>query len=328
MTTEQEAADWFARIRAPDAEASRDAFLRWYDSAGNAAAYDRHAQAWDQAKFLANTHTARSRNLANAARRPRRSWLLAAAAIAGIVAAATAMVAGGIAPRDATGVSQHAVLQRDVRDAPRTVDLADGSRVVLDRGARLEVAFSAARRDLRLLAGRARFEVAHDGRPFVVAAGGGQVIARGTIFDVAVTPDVVVVALIRGAVDVRSAEPGSGPKARRLAAGQRVVVRRTGIDQPAPIAPGDVQWTRDMIVFDDAGLAQALAAFNRTSPAAVEAEGLALSNLRISGAFKRSDPQALARQVAATFGLAAQPRPNGSWVLVQPAASPENKIVG
>src|SRR3546814_6360827 len=82
----------------------------------------------------------------------------------------------------------HTATQRDLYDTVvggrRNIRLADGSVVELDEGSELSTDFNKSRRELKLERGRARFEVAHEGRPFIVLAGGGSVTARGTVFDV------------------------------------------------------------------------------------------------------------------------------------------------
>jgi transmembrane sensor len=71
----------------------------------------------------------------------------------------------------------------------RLVLLDDGTRVQLDTDSAIAVDFSAAARQVRLLAGEAWFDVAKDpARPFLVAPGGGTVTALGTSFDVATDP--------------------------------------------------------------------------------------------------------------------------------------------
>jgi transmembrane sensor len=94
------------------------------------------------------------------------------------------------------------------------VDLPDGTRVTLDADSAVDVAFTGGRRDVRLLNGRAFFDVAHDrAHPFAVQAGGRVVTALGTQFDVRLTPGAVRVVLAEGSVSVASA-PG-GPARRR-----------------------------------------------------------------------------------------------------------------
>lgn len=101
----------------------------------------------------------------------------------------------------ATGPAERRILATTAGET-RTVRLADGSTVRLDAATRLDAAFDAERRTIRLSQGQARFAVAHETRPFVVLAGGGSVTARGTMFDVAVAGGRVDVRLLEGAVDV------------------------------------------------------------------------------------------------------------------------------
>src|SRR3546814_15175781 len=65
----------------------------------------------------------------------------------------------------------------------------------------------------------ARFDVAHETRPFVVLAGGGSVTARGTIFDVSLDRyERVTVRLLSGAVDVERPRPIKGTTGRKAVA--------------------------------------------------------------------------------------------------------------
>jgi ferric-dicitrate binding protein FerR (iron transport regulator) len=83
------------------------------------------------------------------------------------------------------------------------VDLADGTRVTLDADSAVDVTFSDTRRDVRLLKGRAFFDVAHDpAHPFAVQADNRVVTALGTQFDVRLTPGALRVVLAQGSVSV------------------------------------------------------------------------------------------------------------------------------
>ena len=87
----------------------------------------------------------------------------------------------------------------------RPVALADGSRILLDTRSRLRVDFTAGARDVELLEGQAHFEVAKDThRPFRVRTRSAEVVAVGTMFDVATLPARTTVTLIEGRVNVRT----------------------------------------------------------------------------------------------------------------------------
>ncbi|UUX51054.1 FecR domain-containing protein [Nisaea acidiphila] len=67
----------------------------------------------------------------------------------------------------------------------RRIGLEDGSEIVLAPGAAIDVAFSGARREVTLLAGRAFFEVAPDKqRPFTVRSEGMEAVVVGTAFEI------------------------------------------------------------------------------------------------------------------------------------------------
>ncbi len=172
-------------------------------------------------------------------------WLLASAAAVVLMVAA----------------APHALLlaRSDLRssDAPRVVQLEDGSTAVLDAGTALAVEFDGQRRHLRLLRGQAWFQVAHEARPFQVEAAGGQVRDIGTAFSVSMQDTTVVTQVSEGVVDVR---PGDG-SVQRLHAGQARVFRDGRWLQPLRQADPDAvaPWRRGEVVIDDQPAAQAIA---------------------------------------------------------------------
>ena len=150
------------------------------------------------------------------------------------------------------------------------IRLADGSSVLLNGDSALAVRFSAGRRDLSLLRGRARFTVAHDKqRPFVVAASDGTVTATGTLFDVWIRPDRQVrVTLLRGRVEVRGKDGPSAASATSLQPGQHLFYPTIAKDAAAMTAPvpapaSDSAWTTETIDFDYAPLSEVLLEANR-----------------------------------------------------------------
>ena len=76
----------------------------------------------------------------------------------------------------------------DYRTAPgqlRTVELSDGSRILLNSDSALSVDFDGSQRRIRLYGGEAFFEVAADSeRPFIVESGRGRIRALGTAFNI------------------------------------------------------------------------------------------------------------------------------------------------
>lgn len=190
------------------------------------------------------------------------------------------------------------------------VGLEDGSVVTLDSASAVQVAFAHDARHVTLLRGRARFEVAHDGRPFTVFAGGGSVTARGTIFDVALSPQGrVAVILIRGSVDVVPSAAPTSPRrdavlVRRLAPGETTdYVSGTLLGASAATPAADPQWSDRAGDFDNVSLRYLLERGNQGAGPPITVSDPALQQLRVSGHFDLTDRKRLARNLATLFDL-------------------------
>src|SRR3546814_6714317 len=117
--------------------------------------------------------------------------------------------------RKADGI-QYATRRGEIR----TVKLSDGSKLTIDTETLVTIDFGQTARHLRLEHGRARFEVAHEARPFVVDAGEVVVIASGTVVEVSYLEDRrVKVQLLHGAVDVTQKGSRAGASTLRLQPG-------------------------------------------------------------------------------------------------------------
>ncbi|WP_329762863.1 FecR family protein [Stenotrophomonas geniculata] len=233
--------------------------------------------------------------------RRRLPWLLASAAAVVLMVAA----------------APHALLlaRSDLHstDAPRMVQLEDGSIAVLDAGTALAIDFDGQQRHLRLLRGQAWFQVAHEARPFQVEAAGGQIRDIGTAFSVSMQDTTVLTQVSEGGVDVR---PGDG-SVQRLHAGQARVFRDGRWLQPvqledtATMAP----WRRGEVVIDDQPAAQAIAALARYRRAPVWVLGGQGASVRVSGLFQLQQSETAINAVAAQAGLRVQRLPGGALVV-------------
>jgi transmembrane sensor len=326
-----DAAAWFARMRGPDAEASRGPFETWLArDARHRSAYNRAAEVFAMGKLLRDEPAAGA--VAVRTSRTRQRLPLVAATIGAlcilVIASWSALPpATGWHPGDqvantSTGYQGDIV---DIATAPgetRTVRLADGS--VLDLGADTRIAadLSAEVRRLTLERGRARFRVAHEQRPFIVHAGGGAVTARGTIFEVALAAGrKVSVRLIEGTVDVVLPEPAPAPAqaarpaVRRLLAGETLSFTgaigqggkghfssRRGGSQPSASA---VRIAHD---YDAVPISELIAEANRDGPREIRVLDPAIGALRVSGRFAIDNPDLLAERIAALFDLAVDRR--------------------
>ncbi|KAF1016922.1 MAG: Protein FecR [Stenotrophomonas maltophilia] len=197
--------------------------------------------------------------------------------------------------------------------APRSVVLADGSQLVLDAGSVLAVNLDGNARTLRLLRGRAWFQVQHEARPFVVDVGGGRVRDIGTAFSVELQPAGVRTAVSEGAVDVM---PGSDP-AVQLRAGQARVFRdgRWQGALASSAVEGVAPWRRGEVGIDDLPAAEAIAELARYRRAPVWVLGGRKGAVRVSGLFHTAQPERAIEAVATQAGLQVQALPGGVLLL-------------
>lgn len=309
------AVDWFSRMRAPDAERHRAAFEAWLaEHPDHRSSYDRIARRWQQADLLSHTPSAKARSgLPERRRSTRTPYALAASLVAAVLVGVSAWLWSGSGPGGDAPPSLVASTEISSPVGIRRVRLSDGSFVTLDTDSSVSVRISEGERRIILDRGRARFEVAHDAaRPFIVSAGDGEVIARGTVFDVSLTGGHAWVSLLKGAVEVRQGPAGNGTKriVARLAPGQAIDL---GDVSPAPSAvqTADSAWTSGMLVFEDAPLDRVLAAANRYSRRKVSIDDPALGALRVTGTFHSDRPDELAATLAQAFGLEVVEREGG-----------------
>lgn len=313
---EQEATEWFARMRGPDADQYQEAFEAWRAVPGHAEIYENRRRAWDTVKFITNTPTGSQRDLARAKPWTSRLPIWSIAAAVGFTFLAGAAVVVSVKQSATVSAEAPRTEIAALDEAPRRIILPDGSAVILDRGAKMEVAFNHSERRIRLVAGRGRFTVAHDAEhPFTVDAGDASVVAHGTMFDVEVGTQRVGVALLQGAVEVRS---HTGHSRVDLEAGQGVELIGGGISTPRMVGQSQRQWPNDMLELDGIDLASAVESFNRTSRVQISIAPEVDGEMRVVGTFRRSDPDAFAYQLAETFRLIVDARTDGSLALVTP----------
>lgn len=310
----EQAARWFARMRRDDAERFRQEFEHWLAIPEHLAAYNRIAGRFAEAKILRGSHRAPTRP---ARRRTAFAALLSIATLAafGTVALVAARIVSWPIGRDAHATSQIMTAHGEIR----RIRLGDGSVVTLDTDSLVSVALGSRRRALRLERGRARFEVAHEARPFVVTAGGGSITARGTIFDVALDGSKVEVTLIEGRVDVVpqvSADTRTRRLPHRLEPGEAVAFQQ-GQSRSLPsfssaTPPG---WPEAMIDVRNRPLSDVLVLANRHGSVRLVAGDMRLGQITVSGRFRIDDAGRLAENLARLLDLEVDRSTPGSIVL-------------
>jgi len=321
----KEAAAWFARMMGPDAEPSRFAFEAWRRAdPAHAAAYRSIEQSWRDAALLSFTDLGKNRSL-DSVRVPfhgRPLWQKVAAYFFIVSVGLGLTLFAWCTPKSATQ-SQFA----NAIGSPRVMRLDDGTIVTLDTDTAITASLGGPERFIRILHGRIRFDVAHDpSHPFVVDAGAGEVVARGTLFDVDMTQRNLKVTLYRGAVDVRlHAKHGRTETTRHLAPGQRIVQSDRGDGLAIVAAPaGENHWVSGMLSFNAASLGEVATQANRYSTRHIEVDP-AVANFKVTGTFSKGDNETIARALASTFNLDIQQQADANWKLGPTRSRRDNK---
>lgn len=199
----------------------------------------------------------------------------------------------------------------------RSVALSDGSSVSIDARSRIDIAFNAKTRDVRLQSGKALFRAAHNAqRPFRVIVDHVVITDIGTTFQVADddrSGDVEVL-VTQGAVRVDS------PQGRvDLTAGQRARFSQVKANHPRPatvrVASVDVErmlaWRDGRLELDGETLDSAVADINRHSRLQLRVADAGLGRESLYGSFRMDDAAGFAHAAAVSLGTDVRTGPDG-----------------
>ncbi|NWJ25723.1 FecR domain-containing protein [Rhizobium sp. RM] len=183
-----------------------------------------------------------------------------------------------------------------------SVQLSDGSKVLLDADSALSEDFTTGERRVRLLRGAAFFDVRHDAsKPFIVAAGDGEVQVLGTRFDVRLLEGRGVVTLENGSVSVTA---GVNRAHTVLKPGERVAFHGSGLE---PIENVDLEeslaWRDGRFVFYRARLADVLHEIERYQKGRIIIASGTLADERVTGSFSLDDTDAALSSLQASVGF-------------------------
>lgn len=199
------------------------------------------------------------------------------------------------------------LLQADYHSATgerRTVALEDGSKVVLDGGSAIAIAYGPAQRRVKLLQGRAWFDVAHNNeRPFAVTASDVRVTVTGTAFDVDLEADAVGVTLERGSVRV-SWPTTSGENSRQMTPGDRLrIARGDHTVASARIPEGSIaSWRHGRLLADGITVADAAQQLDRHYTGRIVITSEALARHRVTGVYDLDDPVRALKMIVRPHG--------------------------
>ena len=332
---EAAAASWILRRDRGLTAAEQDELSQWL------AADPRHGEAlaehrwgWDELDRLAGLQTSLGAVPDPDLFAPRRKtharrwwWIVATGSLAAAAVVTLMILVRGVRQAEATAAKPAVITAiASVLAAPcerRTLD--DGSVVELNRGAAVDVNFTGSVRRVTLVRGEANFTVAKDeARPFIVSAGGVEVRAVGTVFNVRLDRAEVEVVVSEGRVNV-TPPPSAGaaaPEAEPLAVGQRVLVALAAGDAAPRVATHSaaelaarLAWQPRLLDFTNAPLSAIVADFNRRNPVQLVVGEPTLGALRLSATFRSDNVEGFVRLMESDFGMKAEWRGEHEIVL-------------
>ena len=219
----------------------------------------------------------------------------------------------------------------------KTIQLPDGSELILNTDSQIVVNYQSDHRLLTLQKGEAHFEVAHDPeRPFDVIATQGRVRAIGTAFTVRKDQQAVSVYVTEGVVEVQrgfgagaestshnTAQPAptsasaaakqqphkatAAPVAVTVPAGQQAVYSQAS---NSPIAVRDskdidkkLSWREGKLVFNGEPLSQVIEEFGRYTDTRIIIPSKKVRSLKVGGIFEIGDTVAMLDALEQGFGI-------------------------
>lgn len=322
----REAAAWLVKHDRGLTATEQDEFFQWLAADPvHGAWFSRHRGGWSRLDGIAAwrpEHSAEP-NPDVLARPPRvTAWLRPA-----IVALAASVVLGvGLLSwpdRESAFDSDAPLASQPTVDGYERRELDDGSVLELNRGAMVDVTYSPTERRIALRGGEALFTVAKDPRrPFIVRAGGVEVRAVGTAFNVRLASGEVEVLVTEGRVQVapRTLHPAVPPPL--VTEGQRAVVALTAdavpqIEQATANHLARVRaWQPQLLDFSSTPLADVIAELNRRNRIQLVLEDTASAAVPIVASIRSDNLDGFVALVTAAAGLRAERRGDYEIALV------------
>jgi transmembrane sensor len=322
----EQASLWLARRDRGLTPAEQDDYMQWIVAdPRHAEAMMQHAAAFERMMHLYEWqpwHTTEGNPDLFAPRRRVRWWPWAASVVLAAAAAVGLSFIYSWHVPAAPAVTSY--LQVNERLA-----LPDGSRVELKDGSRIVVQYSDRERRVKLTGGEAQFSVWQDARrPFIVEAGGIEVRAVGTVFNVRLEDRTVAVLVTEGRVKVNREPPaatsGGSVAEVMLAAGEQTAVP-LAVDavQAAPVVvpatseqiSQSLAWQTPRLQFWETPLAEAVAEFNRLNRFQIVIGDAELGRRLIGGTFRPDNVEGFVRLLETTLDVRSDRRGDHETVL-------------
>lgn len=173
----------------------------------------------------------------------------------------------------------------------RETRLEDGSRLTLAGGSAVNLHFTPSGREVELLRGEIRVEVAADARrPFLVVTGDGSIRALGTRFVVSKQPDATDLSKLESRTLAR---PSAGQGEAVVSAGQQLRIRRDGLESPQAIDPQATEqaWQQHRLLARGLPLPEVLEQLGRQYAGVLRYDREALAQIQVFASLPLDNPQ-------------------------------------
>ena len=301
------------------------------------AAFDRLSYLWEDLAILQELDDIAQSAIPETEPQPRpRSWhsrpymAIAASLLIGV------MVASLFYLQHQQGLNQQGIYVTGIGQQ-RSLHLSDGTRLQLNTDSRVEIDYSPAQRNIRLIKGEAHFDVAKNHRrPFNVHAGDGIVQAVGTAFTVRLRlRNSVEVTVEEGRVALTATNLVDNPLAGKHQSSHSSKAPASNTDQPAqppvdrqalaeltagqsaifsarveqlaqmqtPELNRKLAWRQGMLAYANDTLLDVVNDISRYTDINIEIADPALRNIPIAGYFRVGEVEALFDSLEQTFGL-------------------------
>ncbi|KPA99589.1 MULTISPECIES: FecR domain-containing protein [Pseudomonas] len=306
-----EAADWLVQLHSGTATAAdRLAIEQWRQRSAE------HAQAWQRAEaVLGDFRNVPAGIVRDTLKRVERQQGLGRRQVLNRIGLLLLAAPIGVTWQRGTW-EQWTADQRTAVGEQKTLTLADGSQVLLNTDSSLDIAFSSQERRLILLSGEILVSTARDPapthRPFIVETPQGTARALGTRFNVRIDGQRSEVAVLEGAVELKTQVGGPGST---LQVGQRAGLQHSRIEPLENFDIASLTWDRGMLLARNMRLAQVLQELGRYRPGVLRCQS-AVAELRVSGAFSLKDTDSSLQLLQNTLPLKVS-RLTRYWVSVE-----------
>lgn len=317
---DDEAAKWAARSLSGDMSPEEEAALKaWLaDRPDRQQAYDSYMDIADLAAEADDLVAAAAleRDLEHFAseRVAKKSWLVAAPAMAASVAAA-ALFFNFVSPSQIEP-------QRYATERGETAEfaLSDGSIVSLNTDSALEVRFTRNERRVVLAHGEALFDVVRNTeKPFVVASENAAVRVLGTRFNVRAQHEETVVSVLSGVVEVgKPDEIEKSQAALTLIAGQETAIGDTIQNAEVRTFNPDAvtAWRRGEAYYENKPLSYVIADLNRYYAHEIAIGDERLAAIPVTGEFDLENQEITVKALTVALALRAEKSAEGKIVLL------------